>query len=259
MKNNLTIIIPAYNEEERIGKTLEDYCRFFNKTKIDYKLLVILNGCKDKTLDVIKKYKIKYPQIEYKNIKEAIGKGGAVIEGFKIANSNLIGFVDADNSTEVKAFYDLVKNLNGYDCVIASRWMKNSIVSPKQSFYRRFASRGFNSLVRILFGINVHDTQCGAKLFKKDSIKDVIYSIRTTRWAFDVDLLYQLKRRRYIINEIPTEWHEHEGSKLNVNKAIFEMFFALIRLRIIYSPFRFIIKVYDRMPEFLKIHHLLSK
>src|SRR3989344_8345313 len=100
MKNNLTIIIPAYNEERRIGKTLDDYCRFFNKIKLDYKLLVLLNGCKDNTLDVVKKYKKKHSKIEYKNIKEAIGKGGAVIEGFKIANTDLIGFVDADNSTE---------------------------------------------------------------------------------------------------------------------------------------------------------------
>ncbi len=258
MKNELSIIIPAYNEEKRIGKTLDAYSKFFNDLKIDYKIYVILNGCKDKTLDIVLASVKRNARITYLDIPEAIGKGGAVVEGFKIADSPLIGFVDADNSTEPQAFYDLVQKINGYDCAIASRWMKDSVVEPKQSFYRRLASRGFNFLAQVLFGIHVHDTQCGAKLLKRKAVQAIIGGIRTTRWAFDVDLLYQLKKKGYRMKEIPTVWHEHEGSKMNVNRAVVEMFFALVRLRLVYSPFKFVVTIYDTMPEFLKVHHLLK-
>src|SRR3989344_8625015 len=189
----LSIIIPAYNEEKRISKTLEDYSVFCKRLyKNNFEIIVILNGCRDKTIEVVKPIAKKYKQIKYKNIKEAIGKGGAVIEGFKQADGRLIGFVDADNSTKPEAYYDLVKNINGHDCIIASRWIKGAKVSPKQPLTRRIASRTFNLIVRVLFRIDIHDSQCGAKLFKKEAVKKIIPKLGITRWAFDVDLLYQI-------------------------------------------------------------------
>ena len=244
----LSIIIPAYNEEKRIGNTLNNYAIFFNKIcKNNYEIIVVLNGCKDNTITVVKKYSKKFKSIKYLNFVEPIGKGGAVIEGFKVAKSKLVGFVDADNSTKADAYYDLVKNINGYDCIIASRWMDGSKVSPKQPIIRRIASRSFNLLVRLFFGINVHDSQCGAKLFKGSKLKQVIKYLGITRWAFDVDLLYQFKRNNFSIHEIPTVWSDSLGSSLNVKKASKEMFLAIARLRLIYSPFRFIVKIYDRI------------
>lgn len=244
----LSIIIPAYNEEKRISKTLEEYCKFFNNVyKNNFEIIVILNGCKDNTLRVVKTSAKKYNQIKYIDIKEAIGKGGAVIEGFKQAEGELIGFVDADNSTKAEYFYDLVKDINNYDCAIASRWIKGAKVNPPQPISRRIASRTFNAIVRILFNINVHDSQCGAKLFKKQAIKEIIPYLGITRWAFDVDLLYQLKKRKRTILEVPTVWSDTPGSNLNIKKASKEMFLAITRLRLIYSPLKFIVKIYDRL------------
>ena len=212
----LSIVIPAYNEEKRISKTLDEYCKFFNKIyKDNFEIRIILNGCKDNTLDVVRNTAKMYKQIKYTDIKEAIGKGGSVIEGFKQAEGELIGFVDADNSTKAEYFYDLVKNINEYDCAIASRWIEGAKVNPPQPLKRRIASRTFNALVRILFNINVYDSQCGAKLFKKQAIKEIIPSLGITRWAFDVDLLYQLKKRKRTILEIPTIWSDTLGSNLD--------------------------------------------
>src|SRR3989344_4425763 len=117
----LSIIIPAYNEEDRIKKTLEEYVRYFKN--YNYEIIVIPNGCKDKTEEIVKSLSKKYKTIKYKTIKEAIGKGGAIKEGFNIANGKLVGFVDADLSTKPKDFEDLIKNMKEYDCIIASRYI----------------------------------------------------------------------------------------------------------------------------------------
>jgi len=251
----LSIIIPAYNEEKRIRKTVEDYIKHFKK--YNYELLIIPNGCKDKTEEITKQLCKKYSKLRYKIIKEAVGKGEALKEGFKVAQGNLIGFVDADNSTRPKDFEDLIKNIGKFECIIASRYIKGAIVKPKQKITRIIGSRGFNALVRILFGLKIQDTQCGAKLFKKTAIKNILPKLDVTRWAFDVDLLLQTKKKGYTIKEYSTRWEDSSGSNFRLHKQIPEMFLALTRLRLINSKFKFIIKIYDSLPEQIKIHHKL--
>lgn len=253
----LSIIIPAYNEEKRIGKLLNSYLDFFSKKIKDFEIIVVLNACKDNTLSVVKKFKDK--RIKYLNFKEAIGKGGAIVEGFKKSKGKLVGFVDGDMATPPNAFYDLFKNVKEFDGIIASRWIKGAKVYPRQSFLRRFAGRCFNFLVKLFFNLKFKDTQCGAKLFKSYVIKKILDNILITRWAFDVNLLYLTKINNYNIKEIPTEWHDQKQSSLNIFKAVPEMFLGIIRLRLIYSNFNFIVKIYDKLPETLKIHHKLIK
>ncbi len=254
----ISIVIPAYNEEKRIARTLESYSSFFDKNLDDYEIIVVLNGCKDNTLHVVTSFTRKNKKIKILDFKEAIGKGKAIIEGFKISDGDLIGFVDADMATTPESFYDLVIKINNYDGIIASRWIKGARVHEKQPLLKRIGSRGFNFLVKILFNMNFKDTQCGAKLFKKNVIKEVLNDLKVTKWAFDVNLLYSIKRKNYKIKEIPTEWKAIKASHFNLFKAIPEMFLGLIRLRLLYSNFRFIIKVYDSLPEFLKIHHRIK-
>ena len=251
----LSIIIPAYNEEKRIRKTVDAYIKYFKN--YSYELIIIPNGCRDNTEKIVKELSRKYSKIKYKVIKESIGKGGAIKEGFKIAQGDLIGFVDADNSTKPKDFEDLAKNIRKYDCIIASRYIKDAIVKPKQKITRIMASRGFNFLVRLLFGLNIHDTQCGAKLFKKQAIKRIIAKLDLTRWAFDVDLLLKTKKEGYKIKEFPTRWEDSSGSKLKIHRAVIEMLLSLTRLRLINSKLRFIISFYDSLPESIKVHHKL--
>ncbi|MBU2633711.1 MAG: glycosyltransferase [Nanoarchaeota archaeon] len=243
MTLDLSIIIPAYNEENRIEETLLDYINYFSKTKLNFEIFIVLNGCKDNTLGVVKKVVKKHKQINYVDIKEAIGKGGALIEGFKRVNGNLIGFVDADNATRPKEFYDLIKNIEDYDGVIGSRWMESSqIEMPK---LRKFLSNGFHFGVNLLFNLKYHDTQCGNKLFKKNAIKSVVNNLGATKWAFDVDLLYLMKRKKYNIKEIPTVWSEPGESHIKLKEIIPCFVLPMIRLRLLYSPFKFSIKLYD--------------
>ncbi|MBS3175087.1 glycosyltransferase family 2 protein [Candidatus Woesearchaeota archaeon] len=249
----LSIIIPAYNEEKRIIKTLDSYYDFFyKKFKDNFELVVIPNNCKDATPEIAKNFAKKYKNCKVYNIPYFVGKGGAVIEGFKKSKGEFAGFVDADLSTDSDAFYDLYNNIDNYDAIIASRWMKGAKIGTRQPLIRRIASRVFNLLIRIMFGLRISDSQCGAKLFKRKSIIKVIDKLVTTRWAFDVDLLYLLKRNGFAIKEIPTTWNDDPNSKLNVKKTSLEMFLAITRLRLMYSPLRFIVKIYDKIMVKLK-------
>jgi glycosyltransferase involved in cell wall biosynthesis len=242
----LSIIIPAYNEEKVIKKTLSDYYRYFSKIyKNNFEIIVIPNNCSDKTPDIVKNFSKNRKQIKYKIFHQKIGKGGALIKGFKIAQGDLIGFVDADNATKPDAFYDLIKKIGKYDGILASRWIKDAKILTPQHWTRKFASRCFNLLIRLFFQIKLRDTQCGAKLFKKEPLKKILPKLGITQWAFDIDLLYHLKKQGYKIKEIPTTWEEPGDSKLNIKKTSIEMFLAIVRLRLIYSPFKFIVKIYD--------------
>lgn len=242
--------MPAYNEEKRIENTLNLYLPYFEK-KLgkDFEIYVVVNNTIDNTLEVVKKFLKKYKQLKYIDIKAKIGKGGAVKHGFKTLNGDYIGFVDADASTLPEAYFELYNKINGYDGIVASRWIKGAKVSPKQSFIRRISSRGFNILVRIFFGLGIRDTQCGAKLFTKKAVKDVVNEFGITQWAFDVDLLYLLKKKGYKVIEIPTVWQDQAGSKLNLKRVSFEMFLALIRLRLVYSPFKFVVSLYNYLGD----------
>ena len=116
---------------------------------------------------------------------------------------------------------------------------------PPQPLSRRVASRIFNFLVRLLFRVPIHDTQCGAKLMRGDALRPVLPELEITRWAFDVDLLFKLRRAGCRIVEHPTTWHDVAGSKINVPRASIEMFLAICRLRLLYSPLRWIVTLHD--------------
>jgi len=250
------IIIPAYNEEKRIGNTLKEYSSYFENlrsTKFDYEILVVINATTDKTEEIVKGFKKKFKRINYLNFKEA-GKGFAVKQGFIYGikkNFDLIGFVDADMATSPAAFYDLIKNINDYDGIIASRYVKNAKVFPKPTLQRIIVSRVFNFLVRVLFLMPYKDTQCGAKLFKKEIVKVFVKNAGLTNWAFDVDLLYIAKKNNYIIKENPTIWRDKEGSRLNLKKASLQMFFAVVQLKILNSKAKIFYKILKPIGGFI--------
>lgn len=253
----ISIIIPVYNEEKRIGETLINYILYFDDLKkreiLDHEFIFVLNGCKDDSRGVIEKQKKdNFIILEF----ERAGKGFAVTEGFKNAlerDSDFIGFVDADGSTPPEAFHDLVKNIEDHDGVIANRWNKKSQIGVPQSLFRRIISRGFNVIVRVLFLLPHQDTQCGAKLFHRDLVEKVHPKLGFTEWSFDVDLLFYARREKAKIKSIPTTWNDKTGSVLNLRKTPFRMFFSVVRLRLVHSPFKFILRIHSRLPKKLQI------
>jgi glycosyltransferase involved in cell wall biosynthesis len=236
---SLFILIPAYNEERRIEPTLRDYAQFFARHYSGpFQLVVILNGCTDDTLGVVQKVAAEFPAIRTLEFKEPIGKGGALIEGLKLAeHSDLIGYVDADGATPPHAFLDLVKKIGTADCIIGSRWLPGAQIHQSQESRRQIASRGFHKIVQMLFWMNIRDTQCGAKLMKTDAIQKIHNRLSIADLAFDINLLYSLKHAGFKIVEIPTEWTDKAGSKVALGRSSLTMFLSVLRVRLIYSPF----------------------
>ncbi len=247
----VSIIIPAYNEEKRIGETLESNLKFFKELKkrklLDFEIIVVVNGSKDRTIEIVKSFAEKNKELKYLDLKRG-AKGYAVISGFKEAlktDSSLIGFKDADMATKPEVFYDLIKRIDGYDGIIASRYLKGSIIHPKPTLERRIASRIFNGIIKLFLFLPYKDTQCGAKLFKRRTLEKTIPNLTFSLLAFDVDLLYNMKKLRFKIKETSTVWSDEEYSKVNFAKSGPLMALAIVRLRILNSPFRIFMNLYD--------------
>ncbi|MEI8043560.1 MAG: glycosyltransferase [Verrucomicrobiota bacterium] len=235
---SLLLLIPAYNEERRIEPVLRDYGRYFKENYHGkFQLVVVLNGCKDDTNGVVRRVTADYPAISAIEFSEAIGKGGALIEGLRLAPlADLIGYVDADGATPPHAFHDLVKHMGGVDCVIGSRWLPGAVLHVEQSGRRQFASRVFHLVVQGLFWMNIRDTQCGAKVMRREAVDKVHSSLRIADMAFDINLLYSLKHAGYRVREVPTEWTDKIGSKVTLVGTSLVMFLSVVRIRLIYWP-----------------------
>lgn len=229
----LSIVFPAYNEEKRIGQTLNKYLDFY---KENTEIIVVLNGCQDNTEKIVCEIQKKFPKIIEYDVIEKPSKGKAIIRGFEMAQGKLIGFVDGDGSTSPEEYGRLIKQLNGYDGVIASRWKKGAHVENR-TLIRKLMSFGFIIIVKILFCLPYSDTQCGAKIFKNEVIKRILPNLSVANMAFDVELLYQLKKNNYKVNEIPTKWIDKSssailGSPLKIFINSIKMLFTLILLRL---------------------------
>jgi len=174
----------------------------------------------------------EHPDIDIKclNFNHRLGKGGGVLEGIKAARTPFVGFVDADGSTSVSEMSGLFCNLSDSDCAVGSRWLSASELVVGQSLWRKFQSRIFNLAVRLLFGLKISDTQCGAKVFKTEAVCAVLPSLVSRGFEFDVELLWRLNERGFHIEEVPIVWEDRANSRVGSSDGL-GMLFALIRIR----------------------------
>lgn len=238
-----SIIIPAHNEQERIGPILADLLAAF----ADSEIIVVLNGCTDDTEARVRAACRGHGNVRLITLALAVGKGGAVRAGMFVARAPVIAYVDADGSTSASEMCRLCESLGDADALIASRWLKESTVTVPQSRLRRFASRTFNAIVRVLFGLPYSDTQCGAKVFRAAALAPVLHRLETANFAFDVDLLLLLRQARCSVKEEPTHWADRIGSHLNVADGAARMLAALLRLRLRHSPLHPLLPWVDRV------------
>ena len=125
----------------------------------------------------------------------------------------MIGYTDADGATPPRAFLELVRHIGDADCVIGSRWLRGAVIHQSQAGHRRFASRAFHLIVQLLFWLNIHDTQCGAKVMKREVVEKIHPYLRIADMAFDINLLVAIKRAGFRILEVPTEWTDRSVPK----------------------------------------------
>jgi len=229
---DISIVIPAYNEENRLGTTIEKVYTYFKKTGMPFEIIVVDDGSKDGTVNIVKNFAIDHPEVKLRCHLKNKGKGAAVKTGVLAAEGDIILFTDADLSTPIEEFEKLKKAIdNGYDIAIGSRGAENSKVVISQPFYRRFIGKFFPFLVRLLIIKDFKDTQCGFKLFKKEPAKTIFNKLYTNGFTFDVEILALAKRENLKIGEIGVVWYNSSESKVSILKDPLKMFLELNRIR----------------------------
>jgi glycosyltransferase involved in cell wall biosynthesis len=220
-----SIIIPAYNEQERIGETIKKLIEGFPGQEI----LVVCDG-QDNSKKIVKNLSSKYANIRLLKFDCRLGKGGALIHGFRAAKGEAICFVDADESVNNMDLKSMFLALHDSDAIIASRRLRGSKILIRQPIERRLASKAFNIFVRLFFGLPFKDTQCGAKIFKRGAILDILNDLTTTGFEIDVEILWRLKNKGYNVVEYPITWKHSEGSKFKLSQSK-GMLISLIKAR----------------------------
>ncbi|HVV73964.1 MAG TPA: glycosyltransferase [Verrucomicrobiae bacterium] len=237
---SLLLLIPAYNEERRIEPVVREFAQYFQERfQGRFQLVVVLNGCRDNTLGVVQRVAAEYPSIRALDFPAPIGKGGALIEGLKLApTADIVGYVDADGASPPSALHELVKLIPKADCVIGSRWLPGAKLHQAQTWVRRFTSRCFHVIVEALFFMHIKDTQCPCKVIRRPAVEKIYSSLRIADLAFDVNLLVSLKHAGFSILEVPTEWTDKMGSKVTSSlfRSSLTMFLSVVRIRLIYWP-----------------------
>jgi dolichol-phosphate mannosyltransferase len=224
--SDCTLIIPAYNEERRISRLLDIISTFRGE------IIFVCDGT-DRTAEIITAFSHSHPNLPIQCLKfhERLGKGGGVLAGLNAAVTPYIGFMDADGSTSPTEMERLFGYLASSDGVIGSRWLSESVVPVRQGIWRRIQSRVFNILTRALFGLTYQDTQCGAKVFRKMALDEVLPRMRSRGFEFDVELLWRMHSMGFYVVEVPTVWENTGDSRVKISD-VRGMVFNLVILRI---------------------------
>lgn len=226
----LSVVIPAYNEKERIENTLKRIIEYLTSKKYKYEIIVVNDGSLDDTVPVVRKFLTKHVRIVEN--PGNMGKGYAVKNGVLNSRGDYILFSDADLSTPIEEFEKLfVYMKEDYDVIIGSRRLPASDIRIKQPLHRRVLGQGFGMVVRMLTSLDIKDTQCGFKLFKGNVARNVFSKQDILGWAFDVEILYIAKKKGYKIKEVPVTWLDSaERSKVKALDAI-PMFKEIVKIR----------------------------
>lgn len=224
----LSIVIPAYNEEKRLGKTLPDFIgytkKFSEKYKVETEVIVVNDGSKDKMMDVLENFKNDIKVVSY---YPNMGKGYALRQGLKVADGDISYIADSDLSTPIEYIDHFYKNMKDYDCVIGSRAM--SAENVKVSLPRKILGKGANLLIRTILGLNFKDTQCGFKMFN-DKAKKCMLECQNNRFGYDFEFLYLLQKNNLRIKEMPVKWSAVGESTVKPS-SYFKTFAELLNVR----------------------------
>lgn len=219
----ISVIIPAYNVVQNISSTIEDTVTTLEKCDLEYEVIVVDDGSKDGTYEKALSIAKEHVNVKVFGYEENIGKGYALKHGFQFAHGDMVLFLDADldlSPSQIPLFLDYIGR-SGTDIIIGSK--RHPLSEVKYPLLRRFLSRGYNLLVKLMFDINITDTQVGIKLFRREVLDQVFPKLLVKKYAFDVELLVNVRRLGYSIAEAPVGLKHHHSSGVNL-KAIWHIF-----------------------------------
>ncbi|GGM79194.1 dolichyl-phosphate mannose synthase [Thermogymnomonas acidicola] len=225
-ERDVTVIIPAYNEEDRIGKTLRD---LIDNMDTLARVIVVVDG-NDRTEEIARSFG---PMVQVYRDAKRLGKGGAVLKGLELAETEKICFTDADGSTpwyEVKRLTDMLGR--GMEMIVGSRWMRDSRVKKKEPLLNIIAGRMFHYLNFLILGIRVKDTQCGMKCMTRDLAKELVKRVAVRDRTFDVSLIYNAMLLGATVREVGIEWTHDENTRMPILHAVPFMLAAIVAMRL---------------------------
>lgn len=232
----VSIIIPAYNEVERLPRTLESLrqlCLSDEAFRDVVEVIVIDDGSLDQTLALLNDWKQKWSLLQIESFSANKGKGAAIHCGMKVARAELLLIADADMATPWEEYIKLRNYIDVANLVMGSRSIEGSEVEVRQHWVRQSMGRIFNKIIRSILGIPFVDTQCGFKLLKNDSFfrHEILPSLRVQRFAWDVELIVRILEKNGHIREVPIRWLNHPSSRVHIFKDSLEMLFTVLRLK----------------------------
>jgi len=227
-KEMVTVILPVHNEEKMLERNVKGLTGILEKSLGDFEIIISEDGSTDRTPEIVKK--LESSRVRVIQRKKRIGKGAAIRSAASYAKGNIIIFMDADLASNPEHVKDLVRLIDGgASIVIGSRYHRGS--KTNRNLVRYFASRGFNLLVRVILGSRLKDHQCGFKAFRKDKVLPIVNKVENRSWFWDTEFLVRAQREGLRIHEIPIEWREVPGSKLNLVRDTYNMAHSLIEFR----------------------------
>ncbi|MEA3488884.1 MAG: dolichyl-phosphate beta-glucosyltransferase [Candidatus Omnitrophota bacterium] len=229
----LSIVIPAYNEENRIGPTLSLMHDYFFSRDYDHEVILVDDGSTDGTVPEAERSRF-VSESRLKIVQNGVnrGKGFSVRNGIMNSRGEYVLICDADMSTPIEEMDKLAGYFHeGYDIVIGSRSIKGSDVRVRQPWYRERMGKTFNFLVKLILMGGIKDTQCGFKVFKGDIAREIAYDLRIDGFCYDVEMLYLAEKKGYRIKEVGIVWDNSPQSKVKIMGSSLNMFFDLVKIK----------------------------
>jgi len=228
----LSVIIPAYNEEQRLPRTIEQVERYLHARGTSYEVVIVDDGSTDGTRQVMDRAEARYDTVRVEAMPQNRGKGRALATGVAVARGEEVLVTDADLSTPIEELEKLEAALRGGAGVaIASRAVKGSKVEIAQPLYRVLMGKVFNLIVQLVLLPGIWDTQCGFKLFRADVAHDVFARLSTDGFGYDPEVLYRAKQKGVRIVEVPVVWRNSAPTKVAAFSSSLDMFKHVLRIR----------------------------
>ncbi|HKW61985.1 MAG TPA: dolichyl-phosphate beta-glucosyltransferase [Candidatus Acidoferrum sp.] len=227
----LSIVIPAFNEELRLPATLERIASYLQGSRHDVEVLVVDDGSKDRTATVAESFRGRIPSLRVVPNGMNRGKGYSVRHGVQEARGRIVLFTDADLSAPIEEADKLVDALQNFDVAIGSRAVNRSLITVHESPFREFAGIVFNKIVRLILWLPFVDTQCGFKAFVRERCRIIFEQQTIERFGFDPELLYLARHHGLRAVEIPVRWGHSPATKINMMRDSLQMFLDVFVIR----------------------------
>ena len=235
MKPDVSIVVPAFEEQERLGDSIDRVLTYLAGTGVNGELIVVDDGSADTTAETARSACAKFPDANTRVIRyeENRGKGFAVKTGLLAAAADIALFSDADLSTPIEEMHKLIDPIvsDDFDITFGSRALDRSLIGTHQPWRREQGGRVMNLIIKMMSGLPFYDTQCGFKAFNMNKFRPLLDLMTIDRFGFDVEFLFVAKHHGFRLAEIPVRWNNVEGSKVSVVRDTRRMFSELNQIR----------------------------